>query len=98
MSKFTQRASYALVVLAVILLSVAPVPAQESEEPLLLAAESEHSHAHFVFQEGEATESEAPLDPAFFNGLQYRNTGFNRGGRSTAVSGTPADPFTFYVG
>jgi photosystem II stability/assembly factor-like uncharacterized protein len=97
-SKFTQRASYALVVLAVILLSVAPVPAQESEEPLLLAAESEHSHAHFVFQEGEATESEAPLDPAFFNGLQYRNTGFNRGGRSTAVSGTPADPFTFYVG
>jgi len=94
----TQRAWFALVVLAVFLLSVAPVPAQESDEPLLLAADGEHSHAHFVFQEDEAAESDAALDPGFFNGLSYRATGFNRGGRSTAVSGTPADPFTFYVG
>jgi photosystem II stability/assembly factor-like uncharacterized protein len=86
------------VVLAVFVFSVSPVPAQEAEQPLPLDHEGEHAHAHFVFQEADDAAAEAGVDTSFFNGLRYRSTGFSRGGRATAVSGTPADPFTFYVG
>lgn len=38
-------------------------------------------------------------DPALLlSGLEYRQLYFSRGGRSTAVTGVAADPFTFYFG
>ncbi len=37
-------------------------------------------------------------DPALLSGLEYRQLHFARGGRSTAVTGVAADPFTFYFG
>jgi photosystem II stability/assembly factor-like uncharacterized protein len=37
-------------------------------------------------------------DPALFSAMQYRMIGPYRGGRSTAVTGTSADPFTFFMG
>ncbi len=37
-------------------------------------------------------------DPALLPGLEYRQLHFPRGGRSTAVTGVAADPFTFYFG
>ncbi|HXU31212.1 MAG TPA: glycosyl hydrolase, partial [Thermoanaerobaculia bacterium] len=39
-----------------------------------------------------------PPGPAPLSGLEYRQLYFPRGGRSTAVTGVAADPFTFYFG
>src|SRR5206468_4462057 len=41
---------------------------------------------------------EAQVDSALFKGLRYRMVGPNRGGRSTAVTGVPSQPATFYMG
>ncbi|NKB90430.1 MAG: glycosyl hydrolase [Acidobacteria bacterium] len=54
-------------------------------------------------QEAES-EAEAPadpnvtMDPKYFDGLEYRHTGFARGGRSTAVVGVPGDPLQYFAG
>ena len=40
----------------------------------------------------------AQQDPTLFNGLRYRMVGPNRGGRSTAVTGVPGQPYTYYMG
>jgi len=37
-------------------------------------------------------------DPALWSGLKYRMIGPNRGGRVTAVTGVPSQPYTFYMG
>ncbi len=39
-----------------------------------------------------------PVDPAMFAALRYRMIGPARGGRVTAVTGVPSQPFTFYMG
>src|SRR5438477_11361392 len=41
---------------------------------------------------------EAQMDTALFKALRYRMVGPNRGGRSTAVTGVPSQPNTFYMG
>ncbi len=38
------------------------------------------------------------IDAQLKEGLQYRNVGPHRGGRSTAVAGIRSEPFTFYMG
>ena len=38
------------------------------------------------------------VDPALFNGREYRLVGPARGGRVTAVAGVPSQPHTFYMG
>ncbi|HET7464540.1 MAG TPA: hypothetical protein VFJ82_24990, partial [Longimicrobium sp.] len=46
-----------------------------------------------------AAQSAAPhVDPAMFGDLRYRMIGPSRGGRVTAVTGVPSQPFTFYFG
>lgn len=42
--------------------------------------------------------AEAPVDPAWFNGLHWRHVGPFRGGRVTAVAGHRSHPGTFYMG
>ena len=37
-------------------------------------------------------------DPALWGGLHYRMIGPERGGRVTAVTGVPSQPYTFYMG
>ena len=37
-------------------------------------------------------------DPTLWNGLRYRMIGPERGGRVTAVTGVPSQPYTFYMG
>ena len=49
------------------------------------AAESAHAEQH-VF------------DPSLFQGIEWRNIGPFRGGRSTAVAGVVQDPLTYYFG
>ena len=44
-----------------------------------------------------ATCAETP-NPALWSGLRYRMIGPERGGRVTAVTGVPTQPFTFYMG
>ncbi len=46
----------------------------------------------------EDADPNVTLAPKVFEDLEYRNTGFSRGGRSTAVAGLPADPLTYYAG
>jgi len=38
------------------------------------------------------------VDPQKFSGLNYRSSGFSRGGRSTAVAGVAGDPLTYFFG
>jgi photosystem II stability/assembly factor-like uncharacterized protein len=40
----------------------------------------------------------AGYDPALWGGLRYRMIGPERGGRVTAVTGVPSQPYTFYMG
>src|SRR6202521_3012892 len=40
----------------------------------------------------------ATPDPAFWSGMRYRMIGPERGGRVTAVTGVPSQPYTFYMG
>ena len=40
----------------------------------------------------------AGYDPALWSGMRYRMIGPNRGGRVTAVTGVPSQPYTFYMG
>ena len=49
-------------------------------------------------QDDEPQDPNVHIDEAAFEGLEYRHTGFNRGGRSTAVAGIPGDPLTYYAG
>src|SRR6266849_7699905 len=37
-------------------------------------------------------------DPAMWSGMRYRMIGPERGGRVTAVTGVPSQPYTFYMG
>src|SRR5438045_3279063 len=45
-----------------------------------------------------AAQQSSPYDPALWSGLRYRMIGPYRGGRVTAVTGVPSQPFTFYMG
>ena len=45
-----------------------------------------------------ATAFGAPIDPSFFQGLEWRLVGPFRGGRVLAVSGVPGEPEHFYFG
>jgi len=38
------------------------------------------------------------LNPSLWSGMKYRMIGPERGGRVTAVTGVPSQPFTFYMG
>ncbi len=38
------------------------------------------------------------VNPALWSGMKYRMIGPERGGRVTAVTGVPSQPFTFYMG
>src|SRR3984957_17695037 len=45
-----------------------------------------------------ATSGAQTLNPALWAGMKYRMIGPDRGGRVTAVTGVPSQPFTFYMG
>ncbi len=51
--------------------------------------------SHRDLQEDQAN---VIVDPAYLEGLEYRSSGFARGGRSTAVTGVIGDPLTYYFG
>jgi photosystem II stability/assembly factor-like uncharacterized protein len=38
------------------------------------------------------------VDPSLFSGMKFRDVGFSRGGRSTAVTGVPGEPLVYYFG
>ncbi len=38
------------------------------------------------------------VDASFLSGLKFRDVGFSRGGRSTAVAGVPGQPLVYYFG
>jgi photosystem II stability/assembly factor-like uncharacterized protein len=45
-----------------------------------------------------ATAQSPAYNPVLWSGMKYRMIGPNRGGRVTAVTGVPSQPFTFYMG
>lgn len=49
-------------------------------------------------QTGAATDPNAVFDPALLQAMEYRLAGPHRGGRVTAVTGVPSQPFTYYMG
>ena len=49
-------------------------------------------------QGGGAGQVDAPVDPSFLKGLEFRLVGPFRGGRSVAVAGDPANQLVFYFG
>src|SRR5436190_1261079 len=88
-------------------------PRDESAASRLLSARADPSHVYamrffemlrcrFVWVAALSIVSAPPVpaqqDPTLFNGLRYRMVGPNRGGRSTAVTGVPGQPYTYYMG
>jgi photosystem II stability/assembly factor-like uncharacterized protein len=51
-----------------------------------------------LFAQAVGNDRNTVYDPVLFNAMEYRMIGPYRGGRSTAVTGTPADPYTFFMG
>lgn len=51
-----------------------------------------------IARQGSAGKAGPVVDPALLAGLEYRSLGFSRGGRSTAVTGVPSQPLTFFMG
>src|SRR5271154_2492421 len=45
-----------------------------------------------------ATAQSPAYNPILWSGMKYRMIGPNRGGRVTAVTGVPSQPYTFYMG
>src|SRR6202041_3336344 len=45
-----------------------------------------------------ATAQTPAYNPVLWSGMKYRMIGPNRGGRVTAVTGVPSQPYTFYMG
>jgi photosystem II stability/assembly factor-like uncharacterized protein len=56
------------------------------------------AHAQTARPAAPALPMMSAVDPALFNGLQYRLVGPSRGGRVTTVTGVPSQPKTFYLG
>jgi photosystem II stability/assembly factor-like uncharacterized protein len=48
--------------------------------------------------DGQVASSSRLYDPVLFSGLEWRNIGPNRGGRSLTVAGSPGRPYEFYAG
>ena len=53
---------------------------------------------HFLPFALAITLSAATYDSSLWSGLRYRMIGPERGGRVTAVTGVPSEPYTFYMG
>lgn len=51
-----------------------------------------------IFFSGEIIPQSGVIDTSFYNGLQYRNIGPYRGGRSAAVTGVSNNPMLYYFG
>ena len=51
-----------------------------------------------IFFNGEIIPQSGVIDTSFYNGLQYRNIGPYRGGRSAAVTGVSNNPMLYYFG
>ncbi len=68
------------------------VPALLLIAPLVAAQGSHHDYdEHF-------DEANVTVPTAYTDGLSFRAVGFTRGGRSTAATGVPGDPLTYYFG
>ena len=66
---------------------------------VLFAAAAALSAALVVSLFTASISAQAPAyNPALWSGMKYRMIGPNRGGRVTAVTGVPSQPFTFYMG
>ena len=53
---------------------------------------------NFLFAQTNVKNPNEIFAPELFSGMQYRNIGPTRGGRATAVTGIPSQPFTFFFG
>ena len=54
--------------------------------------------AVFVLTVSVTASAQATYNPALWAGMRYRMIGPERGGRVTAVTGVPSEPYTFYMG
>jgi photosystem II stability/assembly factor-like uncharacterized protein len=52
----------------------------------------------FVYAAGSLQAQEPGIDLALYQGMEWRNIGPHRGGRSVAVAGVVSDPLTYYFG
>ncbi|MGB5358430.1 MAG: glycosyl hydrolase, partial [Eudoraea sp.] len=52
----------------------------------------------FAQNKNNSYSESAPLDPSFYEGLEWRNIGPNRGGRSLGSAGSPGRPNEYYFG
>jgi hypothetical protein len=65
---------------------------------LVLAVVTFATVAPVIAEETVADDPNVVFQPNLFEGMEYRSLGFSRGGRSTAVTGIPSQPLTYYFG
>ena len=66
--------------------------------PGVAVTEVHEGHLHYGLSATPQDDPNVTVDPSLLSYLSWRPTGFNRGGRSTAVTGHPEDDYTFYAG
>ena len=108
MRTLEQKVWYALIAMITLAITVGTAPTSSAQAPSAspaleslpgVTAEAHGDHVDYVLE--AATPQDDPnviVDPDLLSGLRYRSTGFNRGGRATAVTGIPDQPYTFFVG
>jgi photosystem II stability/assembly factor-like uncharacterized protein len=64
----------------------------------ILLASSGLLYAQGSYRDYTESPANVRVDPSLFTGMKYRDVGFSRGGRSTAVTGVPGQPLVYYFG
>ena len=73
------------------------IPAALAMAALLAAPLALGQGSHRDYDE-HFDEANVTVPPEYYEDMRFRSVGFTRGGRSTAATGVPGDPLTYYFG
>ena len=109
MKKLNQTVRFVSIVLAAGVFAMGAVPDTAAQQlsaaastlmelPGVGITEVHEEHVHYGLMASSQDDPNVIVDPNLYSYLTWRSTNFGRGGRATAVAGTPDDQFTFFAG
>ena len=109
MKKLNQMVRFVSIVLAAGVFAMGAMPDAAAQQlpaaasalmelPGVGITEVHEEHAHYGLMASSQDDPNVIVDPEVYSYLTWRPTSFSRGGRSTAVAGTPDAQFAFFAG
>jgi len=109
LKKLNQTVRFVSIVLAAGVFAMGAVPDTAAQQlsaaastlmelPGVGITEVHEEHVHYGLMASSQDDPNVIVDPNLYSYLTWRSTNFGRGGRATAVAGTPDDQFTFFAG